>query len=138
VINPVLIDTGCIVALLDKGERHHRQCVEVVQELQAVFVTCEAVIAESCHLLKRWPQACDALLTNVERGVYQIPFHLSEAAAGVRPLMSKYKQVPMDLADACLVWMAGTLKTGRILTLDEDFSIYRWHGHKPFENLLSL
>lgn len=52
-MKPVLIDTGCIVALLDRSERHHARCVEVVTHLTCPLVTCEAVIAESCYLLRR-------------------------------------------------------------------------------------
>jgi predicted nucleic acid-binding protein len=50
-LKPVLLDTGCIVALLDRSETHHAQCVEVVTRMEAPLVTCEAVIAESCDLL---------------------------------------------------------------------------------------
>jgi len=60
------------VALLDRSERHHKTCAQVVRELQSPLVTCEAVIAESTYLLRRWPQACDAVLANVERHVFQI------------------------------------------------------------------
>ena len=52
--------------------------------------------------------------------------------------MKKYSRVPMDLADACLVHMADELGSGRILTLDSDFSIYRWGRSRPFENLVLL
>ena len=59
-MNPVLLDTGCIVALLDRSERYHTQCAEVVTSLQEPLMTCEAVIAESCYLLRRLPGAADS------------------------------------------------------------------------------
>lgn len=132
----VLIDTGCIVALLDRSERNHEHCVNVIGELSASLVTCEAVIAESCYLLRGVAGAPEAVLQNVEQGVFAIPFPLAAHADEIRRLLSKYRKVPMDLADACLVALAGELRTGEILTLDGDFSVYRWGRNKPFKNLL--
>ncbi|MBI5761318.1 MAG: PIN domain-containing protein [Planctomycetales bacterium] len=137
-MTPVLLDTGCIVALLDRSERHHEQCVEVLSALEAPLITCEAVIAECCHLLRQLPGAGAAVLENVERSVFLIPYRLTGNAAGVVKLMKRYANVPMDFADACLVDMAGDYQTGRILTLDRDFRIYRWGKHRPFELLLDL
>lgn len=132
----VLIDTGCIVALLDRNERHHAECVEAVNDLHAPLVTCEAVIAESCHLLRRVEGAAEAVLENVQRGVFGIPIRLADMAGDVRRLIAKYRRVPMDLADACLVALAGEIEAGEILTLDRDFSGYRWRRNRPFRSLI--
>ena len=137
-MTPVLIDTGCIVALLDRSERHHRACAEAVSSIQAPLVTCEAVIAESCYLLRKIPGAVEAVLKNVERGSFQIPFRLTEQAAQVSQLITRYANVPMDLADGCLVALATAYGSGRILTLDSDFLIYRWGKDRPFELVLEL
>ena len=80
-MKPVLLDTGVIVALLDRSERLHETCVECLQDLPAPLVTCEAVIAESCYLLRRVRGAADAILENVETGIFQIPIQLSQSAA---------------------------------------------------------
>lgn len=135
-MKPVLLDTGGVVALLDRTERHHSRCVDVVRELDAALVTCEAVIAESCYLLRDLPGAGDAVLENVERGVFQIPLRLETASGPIRTLMRRYRDVPMDLADACLVHLADQLETGRVLTLDRDFGIYRWRRRRSFELLV--
>ena len=132
----VLLDTSCVVALLDRSERHHRQCVEVVSRLDAPLITCEAVIAESCYLLRDVDQAAEAILENVDRGVFVVPYRLTGNAANVKRLMKKYADRPMDFADACLVDMANDFQTGRVLTLDGDFTIYRWGKNRPFELLL--
>lgn len=137
-MTPVLLDTGCIVALLDRSERHHKQCVEVVQDLDGALVTCEAVIAEACWLLRGLRGAPDAVLENVEVGVFDIPMRLSVSCRPVRQLLQKYARVPMDLADACLVHLANQLGTGRILTLDSDFRIYRWKRNRTFELLVDV
>jgi predicted nucleic acid-binding protein len=135
-MKPVLLDTGCIVALLDRSERHHDACAAALKALPGPLVTCEAVVAEACWLLRSLGGAVDAVLENVERGVFGIPFRLDAETSEVRGLLAKYRKVPMDLADACLVAMAGQLDTGSILTLDDDFSIYRWKGRRSFEILV--
>jgi predicted nucleic acid-binding protein len=137
-LTPVLLDTGCIVALLDRGERHHGACVEAVSALSAPMVTCEAVIAEACWLLRRVPGAPEAVLKNVEDGIFATPFRVDTSTRPLRALLKKYAKVPMDLADACLVSMADELGTGQILTLDGDFRVYRWRRTRPFELLIDL
>ena len=135
-MKPVLLDTGCIVAVLDRSERNHRRCADIVAELDAPLVTCEAVITEACYLLRNLAGAADAVLENVEQGVFEIPFRLDRASAAIRTLLRRYAGVPMDFADACLVNMAEELDTGRILTLDDDFRIYRWRRSRVFDRVL--
>jgi predicted nucleic acid-binding protein len=80
--------------------------------------------------------APDAVLDNVEAGVFEIPFRLAGASRSIRLLMNKYARVPMDFADACLVHLADELGTSRILTLDSDFHTYRWRRGRAFELLI--
>ena len=136
-MKPVLLDTGCIVAVLDRSERNHRRCADIVAELDAPLVTCEAVITEACYLLRNLAGAADAVLENVEQGVFEIPFRLDRASAAIRTLLRRYAGVPMDFADACLVNMAEELDSGRILTLDDDFRIYRWRRSRVFDRVLA-
>jgi uncharacterized protein len=137
-LTPVLLDTGCIVALLDRSEQHHRDSVNAVSTLEAPLITCEAVIAESCYLLRDFEGAAAAVLENVDRGIFQIPYRLAGNAGGVVKLLRKYADVPMAFAGACLVDMASDFQTGRILTLDADFRLYRWGRNRPFELLLPI
>jgi len=137
-VSVVLLDTGCIVALLDRSERYHRHCVEAVSALDASLLTCEAVIAESCYLLRGLKGAAEAVLQNVERGVFLVPYRAAERASALRALLKKYADLPMDFADACLVDMATELRSQRILTLDRDFHVYRWGRNRPFELLLDV
>jgi len=78
------------------------------------------------------------VLGNVERGLFRIPFRLEEASQTIRRLLKRYASAPMDFADACLVHLAEELQTGRILTLDRDFTVYRWRRNRPFELLVEL
>ena len=137
-MKPVLIDTGVIVALLDRSERRHARCLAVMEGVERPLVTCEAVIAESCYLLRGLPGAPETVLQNVERGVFQIPFQLSRSAAPVQRIMRKYRDLPADFADACLIHLAEELNTGDILTLDGDFQWYRWRRNRPFHLLVTL
>ena len=137
-MKPTLLDTGVIVGLLDRSEAHHARCVTALEGLEGPLVTCEAVIAESCYLLRGLPGAAETVIENVERGIFQIPFQLSSSAQRVRNVMRKYRDQPMDLADACLVQLADELNTGDILTLDRDFESYRWRKTRPFHLLVAL
>ena len=134
-MKPVLLDTGVIVALLDRSERLHDACAEVVREIEAPLITCEAVIAESCYLLRNLTGASEAIIENVGAGIFQIPFQLSREAAGVKQVLRKYRDRRIDLADACLIRLADEFGTADILTLDNDFAVYRWGRNRAFRML---
>jgi predicted nucleic acid-binding protein len=135
-LKPVLLDTGVVVALLQRESHRHEECVEAMSRLGQPLVTCEAVITESCHLLRRLPGAAEAVIANVEQGSFEIPMTFGGAAAAIRSIMRKYRDIPASFADACLIHMADELDTGDILTLDSDFVSYRWRRNRPFELLI--
>ncbi|MBI2605316.1 MAG: PIN domain-containing protein [Deltaproteobacteria bacterium] len=135
-MKPVLIDTSTIVALLDRSEHRHQACVDALAEISRPLVTCEAVIAETCHLLRRMPGATEAVLQNIQSGVIRIPWGLAGRELQVSELIRQYAKVPMAFADACLVCMAEEFATGDILTLDSDFEVYRWSTRKTFKILV--
>lgn len=135
-MKPILLDTGVIVALLDSSEKTHRACAEAIHAAVAPLITCEAVIAESCYLLRNSPGAPEAIIDNVVAGIIQIPFQLSKESASVRQILRKYRDRKIDLADACLIHLAEEFEAPDILTLDRDFTIYRWGKNKPFRILL--
>ena len=135
-MKPVLLDTGVIVALLDRSEKFHKACAQTVREVEAPLVTCEAVITESCYLLRNLSGASEAVIENITAGIFQVPFQLSRDT-GVKQVLRKYKDRQIDLADACLIRLADEFGTADILTLDQDFAIYRWGKNKPFRMLPS-
>lgn len=137
-MKPVLLDTGVIVALLDRSENLHSACAEAVHNLRAPLITCEAVIAETCYLLRNLPGACEAVMDNVAVTIFQIPFQVARKAPGVKQILRKYRDRRIDLADACLICMADEFETPDILTLDKDFTVYRWGRNKPFRLLPAL
>ncbi|HEY2118515.1 MAG TPA: PIN domain-containing protein [Candidatus Acidoferrum sp.] len=131
-MKPVLIDTGVIVALLDRSERQHEACAKLIKTIESPLLTCEPVIAESCYLLRKLPGAPATVVENVAAGIFQVSFQISTDTDGIRQRLRKYEDREIDLADACLIRMADQFGTGDILTLDKDFEIYRWGKNKTF------
>jgi len=126
-----IVDTGPLVAFLDRAERHHRWATARVDELEAPLLVCEPVLAEAMHLLARVPVAQDALLGLIENGALGLAFRLDEHVSALRALHAKYRDRPMSLADACVVRMAELYDRHFVFTLDSDFLIYRKHGRRP-------
>lgn len=128
----VLLDTGPLVAYLYPKDAHHDWAVEQFSTLDLPFVTCEPVVTEACFLVARNGQRPTRVLELLGRGAVKIAFALSDEIKAVRPLMERYTNVPMSLADACLVRLAEM--TGLpICTLDSDFEIYRAHGRRGLD-----
>jgi predicted nucleic acid-binding protein len=100
--------------------------------------TVEAVIAESCHLLRKVDGAPETILQNVAQNIFQIPFRLCAAATEIERLLHKYRDQPIDLADACLIHLAGEINSGDIFTLDHDFEVYRWGRNRAFQLMIGL
>lgn len=133
----ILVDAGPLVALIDRGEPDHERCVETLSSLAAPMVTTWPAFTEAMSLLGSaggWkPQ--DALWRLLERGDLQLVALDDALQDRTRTLMAKYRDRPMDLADASLVAAAEALELRRVFTLDSDFRIYRWKGKRRFEIL---
>jgi predicted nucleic acid-binding protein len=126
-----IVDTGPLVAFLDRAERHHRWSVERIAELEAPLLVCEPVVAEAMYLLTRLPKAQDALLGLLDNGALRIAFRIDEHVPALRRLHQKYRDTPMSLADSCIVRMAELNDRHAVFTLDSDFSVYRKNGRVP-------
>lgn len=135
---PVLVDASFLVSVYDRSEPYHAFCMRALQEVVAPLVTCEAVVAEAIYLLRNTPRAAEFILKSIASRDLLIPFSISESAAEVLALHTKYRDTPCDFADACLIHMAGELSTGDILTLDSDFKHYRWRRNRAFRLLIPL
>lgn len=99
-------------------------------------ITCEPVLTEACHLLARRKIPPRRLLGKVEQGDLLISLNLAYEATAVMDLIDRYSNVPMSLADACLVRMAELFPRYRICTLDSDFLIYRKHGNQAIDLIM--
>jgi len=128
----VILDTGPLIAFLNPRDEHHGWAREQWARVEPPFLTCEAVVAEACFLAGRLASgAQEAVVTLVERGVLDLSFRLADEAAEVARMMKKYHDLPMSLADACLVRISEQNPGSVVLTLDGDFRIYRRGTRDP-------
>jgi len=121
----VLLDTGPLVALLNRRERLHRRVKDVLPLLPSPLLTVEPVLAEAMFLLRSVPKGPHAVMALVRDGLLRVPMALEPQAAEVDALMTRYATGPMSLADACLVRLVELMPDASVFTLDSDFSIYR-------------
>lgn len=128
-----IVDTGPLVALFDRAERHHRWVAERLNELDGPLLVCEPVLAEAMYLLARFPKTQDAILELIGNGAMRVAFRLDEHIGSLRKMLHKYQDTPMSLADACIVRMSEVHDRHAVLTLDSDFLVYRKHGRAPLQ-----
>ena len=129
-----LLDTGPLVALVDRSDDRHEQAKMIFEALESPFLTCESVISESIFLLREVrPAGPDAILSLGKEGYYQIGMTLKDNFDPIREIIIKYKEHSVSLADASLIRCAEIYKEARILTFDSDFEFYRWGRNKRFE-----
>ncbi len=130
---PLLLDTGAFVALVDRSEARHADCVAALEAWKGPIVTTEAVLTETLYLVGPAWSGQRICLEFFFRGAFTlIPLSLN-ALQRIAILMEKYQDVPMDFADATLVALGEELGTNRIFTLDRrGFSAFRLHGKTPF------
>ena len=124
----VLVDPGFLVALLGRRDGHHRWAATQAPHFAPPWTTCEAVVSETFHLLG--PAGVPRLAELLRRGAVTSRFILGNELEPVLKLMVKYANVPMSLADACLVRMTETSADPVLLTTDDDFRIYRRHSRQ--------
>ena len=131
-----ILDTGPLVAALRRpGERDPFTpwAAKLIRSLPYPFFTCDAVLTEAAHFLR----SSAGLLEAVKRGLLVSRFDTQTAAPRLAELVRKYADLPMDFADACLVYMTEQVRDCKVVTIDStDFSLYRRHGREPIPLLL--
>jgi len=135
VIKAVLLDAGPWVAYLRRADRHHVWAREQFSAREE-FVSCEAVVAEVCARLQYCGNDPLAALEFVKSGVVTLDFNLQSNLISVENLMRKYRNLPMDLADACLVRMTEIEPRSLVLTTDAAFKVYRRNGREVVPHVL--
>lgn len=129
----LLVDTGPLVALLDRDDDKHSICVEVTKRFPPPFFTTWPVLTEAAYLLGFSREAQDALMLMLERQVLVLAELSASDAPHLRALLRKYGDLPMDLADATLVRVADREGLRDVFTLDRrDFSVYRLSRNRAF------
>ena len=133
----VLADTGPVVAYLNGRDRHHAWAVGAFRQLRPPLFTCEAVLSEAVFLLQSAPGGGEKVMDLVKRGVLQVAFDLQSEVAAVSGLLRRYRSLPMDLADGCLVRMSELHADCVLLTVDSEFrDVYRRNGRQVIPTLL--
>ncbi|MDR0781421.1 MAG: PIN domain-containing protein [Pseudomonadales bacterium] len=136
----IIADAGLFYALADADDAWHSRALRALPTQREGWVTTWPVLTEATHLITRWigTSAAQALLLDVADGGIAVWQWSEPKTERLVHMMSRYANLPMDLADASLVLLAEHLGHGRILTTDErDFGAYRFKNRQPFENLLA-
>lgn len=117
-----IADTGLIVALLNRDDRHHAWALEIARAVVEPLLTCESVLSEaSFHV-----GSSEWVLGLAQQGFVRIAFDLLKNFEQVKELAEQYSDRKPDLADLCLIRMSELYPTLPVLTVDEtDFHIYR-------------
>jgi predicted nucleic acid-binding protein len=132
----VLVDTGPLVAFLNKRDRFHDWTAAQWNQIAAPMLTCEAVVSETCFLLSEINSGSNRVMQLIQRKILNISFHLVEHIDPVNKLLIKYQSVPMSLADACLVRMSELHSNSSVFTLDSDFNLYRKNGRQVIPSIM--
>lgn len=132
----IILDTGPIVAFLNRRDQFHEWTVTQFKSISPPFLTCEAVLSEAFFMLQHIENGVPKLLNLLERKLLVVHFHLEEELSAVIPLLDKYKNIPMSLADSCLVRMTEQINNSIVCTLDRDFTVYRKYKRKVIPTLM--
>jgi predicted nucleic acid-binding protein len=131
-----LIDTGAMLALLDRSDRWHQLCVDTFRQLRLPLATSEAVLTELFHLVGDRRHEVEAAWRLVRSGAIVLASIENSELLALQTLMSRYADCPMDFADATLVYLAKREELSTIFTVDHgDFETYRIHGRRRFRVL---
>ena len=129
-MNSILVDTGPLVAFLREAESTHAWVSARFDELPAPFITCEPVLAETFFLISRAPGGSRHFFDLLGSGLLAVDFSVLDEGEALRKLVRKYEDLPMSLADACLVRLAEIHPQASVFTLDHHFRIYRKNGRQ--------
>jgi len=119
------VDTGPLVAFLRESEGHHEWAVAKFKELRAPYLTCEAVLTEAFFLVCRHPGGVRRFFDLLGSGLLEVDFSMLRERQALWKLIRKYEDLPMSLADACLVRLAELNPGASVFTLDMHFRVYR-------------
>ncbi len=132
----VLVDTGPLVAFLNRRDRFHDWTAAQWNQIEAPMLTCEAVVSEACFLLSGIKSGSDRVMQLIQREILMLPFQLEKHIDPVKRLLLKYQSVPMSLADACLVRMSELHSNSYVFTLNSDFNLYRKSGRQVIPSIM--
>ena len=121
----VLVDASALIALLDRDDAGHDRCVAALGQVREPLSTVWPALTEAMHLLAETPRATDVLCDMISDDALGLLDLDAADMARMKALMQKYRDLPMDFADAALVRVAERERITRILTLDRHFRLYQ-------------
>jgi predicted nucleic acid-binding protein len=125
-VKRVIVDTGPLVAFMDRGEPFHAWSVAQLEQVQGSLVSCEAVIAEMDYIIRSRGGDPSGLYDRVADGTIEVSFSLAKEVRAVARLLHRFADQEMQLADACVVRLSELHEDCVVLTTDfRDFSVYR-------------
>ncbi|MBU0480272.1 MAG: PIN domain-containing protein [Proteobacteria bacterium] len=136
-MNRILIDSGPLIALFDASDKYHHQAVNFIKTNKYPLVTTLASITETLHLLDFNRNAQVDFMEWIYRGAVLLHNIENSDFGRLKELTEKYRDLPMDFADSCLVYLAEKLDLNTVATIDRDFSVYRIQGRRKFKIVLS-
>ena len=128
----ILIDSGSLIALFDRNDKYHQASVEFIKKNRSELVTTLASITEVLHLLDFNRNAQIDFLSWLDAGAVTVEPITADDFQRIIELIVKYSDLPMDFADACLVFLGEKLNVSKIATIDRDFDIYKLKERKSF------
>jgi uncharacterized protein len=131
----VIVDTGPLVALLNRNDSHHAWVTQQLRDIAPPLITCEAVLTEATYLTRETPGARAALIEMIGEEFLVIGMALVDHHSSILKMIRRYADMPMSLADACLVRLAELHPQSQVLTFDSDFSLYRKNGRQVIDVL---
>jgi len=134
--NTTLVDSGPLIALFDKGDKYHKNVLNFFKDYDGEFITTWAVVTEVTHMLDFNLKAQLDFLKWLELGAVDIYEIKQNDLSEIIPMMTKYTNVPMDLADSTLMFVAQKENIKDIVSIDSDFDIYRTLKQGFLNNLL--
>ena len=133
-MNRVVVDAGPLVAMLSKRDSRHEACIAAVHGLPTPMLTCWPVIVEAAWLLRREPHLVQTLLRLHDQEAIQVVELGTECLAWCAQFLERYKDLPAEVADAALVYLAEQEGIDTVFTLDQrDFSVYRMAKNRKFQ-----
>lgn len=129
-MSKIIVDTGPLTAFLVETDAHHDWAVDRFRELPAPFLTCEPVLTETFYLVSRLHHGPRRFFELAGSGLLNVEFDLLAEIESLQKLVQKYGDLPMSLADACLVRMAELNSGASVFTTDSDFRTYRKNGRQ--------
>lgn len=107
-----------------------------MRNLAPPLITCEAVLAEACFLIRCGGGQPNQLIDKLPQGVLKIGLQVEQEVASIAALLGRYADTPMSLADACVVRLAEIHSDCKVFTLDSDFQHYRRNGRQVIPLLM--